>query len=83
MVGLMATAGIWQPIAGFDCPTPHEYPPACICDGDLCQAWMEKYAIPSLCENEHAHELHYWWPGGGAIYRCAGRQFCDQKYLPV
>jgi hypothetical protein len=73
-----------QPIAGFDCFPPHEYPPRTICNGKLCTQWMADHAVPGECTSEHAHGNHYWGDAaiGSALYVCKGREYCDPRFAP-
>lgn len=72
-------------IPGRDCMPPHALPPMALCNDELCQEWLERTSIAGPCENDHAHDPHYW-SGYGDPYlstfrKCGGRLYCNSKYM--
>lgn len=65
----------YVPVAGKDCYGRHTEPPWTICDGPLCEAWLEVNSTPKQCEDAHQHSEHWWslWEG---YHKCEGREFC-------
>jgi hypothetical protein len=76
-------------VAGIDCESPHEPPHfayGSICNGPLCRQWLDQNCIDGPCQNQHAHDAHYWWATGlevpAYVYRsCTGRPYCDPSFM--